>query len=195
MYRSRRSAFRPFAIRRIVFLVQPRDFSTLPTLDGVTCVSNSSSTKSTISSRYRSGFSSKYSHRESNIGGVMLRGRPTPFDGALVEPKWRRFDCIVNTERSLQPTTSAISAGGWLLRIMSRICACCDSARFGAILGIDLQHFGTSHLCPRCDRQGRWHVPEARAHLIIKPCIGASPCSCHVLESLAFIEVQRILSF
>lgn len=68
----------------------------------------------------------------------MLRGRPTPFDGALLEPKWR-FDCIAKTERSLQPTTSAISAGGRLLRIMSRICACCDSARFGAILGNDVR--------------------------------------------------------
>jgi hypothetical protein len=112
-------------------------------LEGVTCVLNSSSTKSTISSRYRSGFSSKYSHRASNIGGVMLRGRPTPFEGAFVEPKWRRFDFIANTERSLQPTTSAISAGGCLLSIMSRICACCDSARFGAILESDVRSSDT----------------------------------------------------
>jgi hypothetical protein len=67
----------------------------------------------------------------------MLRGRPTPFEGALVEPKWRRFDCIANTERSLQRTTSAISAGGRLLRIISRICTCCKSAKFGAIMGED----------------------------------------------------------
>jgi hypothetical protein len=67
----------------------------------------------------------------------MLRGRPTPFDGAFVEPKSRRFDCIANTERSVQPTTSAISAGGQLLKVISRICICCESARFGAILGSD----------------------------------------------------------
>jgi hypothetical protein len=134
-YKSRRSAFRPFAIRRIVFLVQPMEASALPMLLGVTYVLNSSNRKSTISSRYRPGFSSKCSHRASNIGGVMLRGRPTPFEGALVEPKERRFDFIAKTERSLQPTASAISAGGRLLRTMSRICACCDSARFGAILG------------------------------------------------------------
>jgi hypothetical protein len=30
----------------------------------------------------------------SNIGGVMLRGRPTPFDRAFVEPKQRRF-CFI----------------------------------------------------------------------------------------------------
>jgi len=65
----------------------------------------------------------------------MLQGRPTPFEGALEEPKERRFDFIANTERSLQPTASAISAVGRLLRAMSRICVCCDSARFGAILG------------------------------------------------------------
>jgi hypothetical protein len=35
---------------------------------------NSSSRKSTVSSRYRSGFSSKNSHRASNMRGVMLRG-------------------------------------------------------------------------------------------------------------------------
>jgi len=110
-------------------------FSALPILEGVMCVLNSSSTKSTILSQYRSGFSSKYSHRASNIGGVMLRGYPTPFKGAFVEPKWQRFNFIAKTERSLQLTSSAISAGGRLLRIISRICACCDFARFGAILG------------------------------------------------------------
>src|SRR5882672_7043798 len=68
----------------------------------------------------------------------MLQGRPTPFKGAFVEPKQRRFDFIAKTERSLQPTTSAISAGGQLLRSMSRICACCESARFSAILGSDV---------------------------------------------------------
>jgi hypothetical protein len=68
----------------------------------------------------------------------VLQGRPTPFEGALVEPKERRFDFIAKTERLLQPTVLAISAGGRLLRSMSRICACCDSAGFGAILGSEL---------------------------------------------------------
>jgi hypothetical protein len=65
----------------------------------------------------------------------LLQGRPTPFEGAFVEPKERRFDFIAKTERLLQPIVSAILAGGQLLRSMSRIYACCDSARFGAILG------------------------------------------------------------
>jgi len=135
-------------------------------------VLNSSSKKSTISSRYRSGFSSKYSHRASNIGGVMLRGRPTLFDGAFVEPKWRRFDSIVNTERSLQPTTSAILAGGWLLRIMSRTCACCDSARFGAILGSDCcerEHL-QSTCCCRKDKLRR------RGPCVSSTCENLWPC-------------------
>lgn len=45
----------------------------------------------------------------------MLRGRPTQFEGALVERKWRGFDFTTKTERSLQPTSSAILAGGRLL--------------------------------------------------------------------------------
>jgi hypothetical protein len=126
-----------------LFFWSNRGISVLPMLEAVTCVLNSSSTKSTISSRYRPGFSSKYSHKASNIGGVMLRGRPTPFEGAFVVPKQRRFDSIAKTERSLQPTTSAISAGGQLLRSMSRICACCESARFGAILGRDVSSSNT----------------------------------------------------
>jgi hypothetical protein len=68
----------------------------------------------------------------------MLRGRPTLFEGALVELKQQRLDFIAKTECLLQPTTSAISAAGRLLRIISRICVCCDSARFGAILGSDI---------------------------------------------------------
>jgi hypothetical protein len=107
-------------------------------LEAVMCILNSFSTKSTISSWYRLGFFSKYLHKASNIRGVMLQGRPTLFERALVELKQRRLDFIAKTERSLQPITSAISAAGRLLRIISRICACCDSARFGAILRSDI---------------------------------------------------------
>jgi hypothetical protein len=42
------------------------------------------------------------------MGGVILRGRPTPFGGALVVPKYRRFERMALTERSLQPAVSAI---------------------------------------------------------------------------------------
>ena len=119
------------------FLSPAMGFQRSPNTRRCSRVLNSSSKKSTISSRYRLGFSSKYSHKASNIGGVMLRGRPTPFEGAFVEPKWRRFDCIAKTKRSLQPTTSAILAGGQLLKVISWICTCYESARFGAIMGSD----------------------------------------------------------
>jgi hypothetical protein len=86
----------------------------------------------------------------------MLRGRPTPFEGAFVEPKQRRFDFIAKTERSLQPTTSAISAGGQLLKSMSRICACCESARFGAILGSDV-HSNNILVEAAILKKAKWH--------------------------------------
>jgi hypothetical protein len=105
----------------------------------------------------------------------MLRGRPTPFEGALVEPKERRFDFITKTERSLQPTVSAISAGGQLLRTMSQICACCDFARFGAILRVN--ELWASHFCQRCHcEKDRWYVPKAWGpHDQLSCRIGASP--------------------
>jgi hypothetical protein len=53
---------------------------------------------------------------------------------ALVGPKHRRFDRIFWTERVLQRTVLAIVALANLLIIMSRICSCWDSARFGAIV-------------------------------------------------------------
>ena len=37
----------------------------------------------------------------------MLQGRLTPFEGALVELKERRFDFIAKTERLLQPIALA----------------------------------------------------------------------------------------
>ena len=72
-------------------------------------------------------------HTERLISEVVVRRHSTRLPWSQ---KWRRFDCIANTERSLQPTTSAISVGGQLLRIMSRICICFDSARIGIIIFI-----------------------------------------------------------
>ena len=71
------------------------------------------------------------------MGGVILRGRPTPLEGALVVPKHYKLDRMARIERSLQPATSAI----WvlvsdLLSIISWISSCWDSARFGAILDV-----------------------------------------------------------
>jgi hypothetical protein len=65
----------------------------------------------------------------------MLQVRPTPVGGALVEPK-QRFFFILKITHGLQPATSAISlALNSLLWLISLITACCDSPRFGAILG------------------------------------------------------------
>jgi hypothetical protein len=82
-----------------VFLVQPMESSALLMLETVTDTSNSVCRKFTISYRYNPGFSCKYSHRASSIGGVTLLGRPPPFEGAFVEPKQRRFLFIAQMER------------------------------------------------------------------------------------------------
>jgi hypothetical protein len=37
------------------------------------------------------GSMASWSYKAVNIGGVMVLGRPAPFDGALVDPKRRRF--------------------------------------------------------------------------------------------------------
>jgi hypothetical protein len=52
-------------------------------LDFVARRANSSYRKPTISSRYKVGFSSRYSHNASSMISVMLRGRPSLFGGAL----------------------------------------------------------------------------------------------------------------
>jgi len=41
------------------------------------------------------------------MGGVIDRGRPTPFEGALVAPKERKFERILLIDRILQPAASA----------------------------------------------------------------------------------------
>jgi hypothetical protein len=56
----------------------------------------------------------------------------------------------VTSHMTYQPhytTTSNVSyfSSRTLTRIMSRICACYDSTRFGAILGNKLQDLGASH--------------------------------------------------
>ena len=70
----------------------------------------------------------------------MVLGRPAPFDGAFVDPKWRRFDRMCRTERAEQPAISAISSSVGalspcnLLSIMSFIRTYLERARFGAII-------------------------------------------------------------
>lgn len=74
----------------------------------VTSTSNSSKRNTAISSWYILGFSMRRSSNALSIGGVTLRGRPTPFGGALVSPKHRKFDRIDQIERVLHRATSAI---------------------------------------------------------------------------------------
>jgi len=70
----------------------------------------------------------------------MLRRRPELLGRAFVVPKQRRFERIDLIERLLQLAKSAICAVESVPKtIISWIMACCDTARFGAILlsGID----------------------------------------------------------
>jgi len=65
--------------------------------------------------------------------------RPTPFEGALVAPKEQGFERILLIDRILQPAASAIRAPvSNLLRIISRIISCCESAGFGGMIGTRL---------------------------------------------------------
>jgi hypothetical protein len=70
----------------------------------------------------------------------MGRGRPPPFNGALVVPKQRRPESMLLIERSLQPATSAIwVVSSDLLITISRMSSCCEAARFGAMLTFGFQ--------------------------------------------------------
>lgn len=66
---------------------EPIEANALLMLIIVTRTSKSSHKRMANSSRYRSGLPRRYSRRASNIGGVIHRGRPTLFEGALVVPK------------------------------------------------------------------------------------------------------------
>jgi hypothetical protein len=64
-----------------------RDCRALLIIDVDTRTSNSSYTKTAISSKYSPGFSRRCSHRTLSIGGVIDRGLPPLFEGAFVVPK------------------------------------------------------------------------------------------------------------
>jgi hypothetical protein len=92
----------------------------------------------------------------------MDRGRPPPFDGALVVPNQRRLERMDLIEWGLQPATSVIWAVFRdLLIIISRISWCCDVARFGAMPGAWSQlAFGLEMECRRTVGSGlarSWH--------------------------------------
>lgn len=136
---SRRSALRSFAMFRVTFLRHSADLKALLRLKRDTSTSNSLRRKAAISVRRIQGRSASRSERAVNILGVMVLGLPVLLGGARVVPKRRRIDRIVRTVRVEQPAVAAIlsSLGDTpscdLLRIISRISRCCDSAMLGAI--------------------------------------------------------------
>src|SRR5437667_10132457 len=112
-------------IRRATFFDHLAATKALLMLYVVTSISNSSKRNTAISSWYMLGFLMMLSSKALSMGGVILWGRPTPFGGALVVPKHRRFDRIDRIERVLQRATSAICRSrSDLLRIMSSISLC-----------------------------------------------------------------------
>jgi hypothetical protein len=73
-------------------------------------------------------------------------GRPPRLGGAVVLPKRRRLTLIALTAPVLQPAAAAI--GGYVKafsKIISRISACCNAAKFGAIWNT-YRIYGEQHL-------------------------------------------------
>lgn len=67
----------------------------------------------------------------------MVRGRPTPLGGAVVDPKHRRFARIARIVRVLQPAMAArLASLSDLHWIMSRIGLRWETARLGAMVEI-----------------------------------------------------------
>lgn len=113
---------------------QPSCLRARPMLHVVTCTWNSSHRKIAISSRYRWGFSSRWSQRALSITGVSLRGRPPLFGGAFTSPK--RFMLVTCLVIVLGWQPAALAIWEWvssLLKIISRINSRVDEARMGAI--------------------------------------------------------------
>jgi hypothetical protein len=65
--------------------------------------------KTAISSKYKPGFSIRWSHRASSITGVMLRDRPPLLGGALTLPNILILEEILEIVLLLQPAACAIS--------------------------------------------------------------------------------------
>lgn len=85
------------------------------------------------------------------MGGLILRGRPALFGGALADPKHRMFAQTRRTARVLQSAASALCLSlSALPGSMASISSICDCASLGAMLlgitcrGLILwQHHGT----------------------------------------------------
>jgi hypothetical protein len=118
-------------------------------LKRVNSTSNSPRRKVTMSLRRMQGTMASLSHKAVNIGGVMVLGRPAPFDGAFVDPKRRTFRRWWRIARVEQRAILAVwsSVGTWspcnLLLIMFWVSSCVQTAKFGAILVVESIMDGT----------------------------------------------------
>ena len=104
-------------------------------LEVVTRVRNSSQRKIVISSRYKPGFSDRFSQRASIISGVTVRFRPIRVGGACTFPNCRKFERIFIIVAWLHFASSSILdvPSDWL-SIMSRMRCSLDGGSLGAIL-------------------------------------------------------------
>ena len=140
IYSSSRSGLRSRATFYVDFFDHAASFKDLLMLKRETSTSNCKRRKVAISSRRMQGSSASLSYKAVIIGGVMVLGRPAPFDGAFVDPKRSRFDRTCRTERAEQPAISAITSSVGasspcnLLSTMSFIRSRFERARFGAII-------------------------------------------------------------
>lgn len=72
--------------------------------------SNSSRRKLAILLRFIDSLTESRSCKAVNMGGLIVLGRPAPFDGALVDPKASRFERMRRTVRAEQRAILAISS-------------------------------------------------------------------------------------
>ena len=117
------------------FFDHPSFLSARLILHNVVPVLNSSHRKYAISSRYKWGFSNRWSQSAFTITGVRLRGRPPLFGGAFTPPNSRMLERILLIVRSLQQAASAIlETVRSLLNIMSWMSCKVEAARLGAMM-------------------------------------------------------------
>lgn len=118
------------------FVDQPTEYSASTIRRAETCMLNLFSTNPLSSLCNIKGCFLRCLQSSSTIGGVIFGGRPPPFSGALVDPKYCRFERARVTQRSLHLTVFAICEPRYRpLSIMDCRSRCLSSSRWGAIRG------------------------------------------------------------
>lgn len=107
-YTSRKFALHSLAFCLDAFFDQPSHFSARRMLHVVNNTPNSSNRKTAISSRYKWGFSTKWSQRTWTIRGVRLRGHPLLFGGAVTLRNNRTLERCLLIVRLWQSAALAI---------------------------------------------------------------------------------------